>query len=77
MSIRMRRTDPASNMDRYYSVEVTRDLFGKHIVQRHWGRRGTWGQFRLEGYPDQITAMQNMSKLVQQKLSKGYLLDGV
>lgn len=77
MGIKMHRTDPSSNMDRYYSVEVTRNLFGEHSVQRHWGRNGTRGQFRLDWYRDQLTARKNMSKLVQEKLSRGYLLDGM
>lgn len=77
MGVRMHRIDPNLNMDRYYSVEVTKDLFGLHGVERHWGRSGTWGQCQLDWYDYLRIAKTAMSKLVQEKLSKGYLLDGM
>jgi predicted DNA-binding WGR domain protein len=41
MQIDMKRVDPEANMDRFYSVGLTRDLFGDHGVYRQWGRSGT------------------------------------
>jgi predicted DNA-binding WGR domain protein len=35
-------------MDRFYSLEVKRDLFGRVVLVRHWGRIGTAGKTRLE-----------------------------
>lgn len=37
MQIDMRRVDPSLNMNRFYSVELTKDLFGQHGVHRQWG----------------------------------------
>ena len=34
MQIDMRRIDPSLNMNRFYSVELTKDLFGQHVVHR-------------------------------------------
>jgi len=44
MQIDMRRVDPSVNMNRFYSVELTKDLFGHIGVHRQWGRFGTWGR---------------------------------
>lgn len=36
MQIDMRRIDPSLNMNRFYSMELTKDLFGQHGVHRQW-----------------------------------------
>ena len=43
MQIDMRRIDPSLNMNRFYSVGLTKDLFGQHGVHRQWGRFGYLG----------------------------------
>jgi len=37
MQIDMKRVDPEINMDRFYCVEFTKDLFGAHGIHRQWG----------------------------------------
>lgn len=36
----------ALNKARFYRIDLSTDLWGEQIVERHWGRRGTWGQHR-------------------------------
>ena len=74
MEINMYRSDPTLNMNRFYTVELTRGLLGHHGVERHWGRAGTLGQTRLDWYDKIDIAESELIKIVQQKLSKGYVL---
>ena len=74
MQIDMRRIDPALNMNRFYSVGLTKDLFGQHGVHRQWGRFGTWGRHCHDWYRTQTEAETALSDLVKQKLARGYLI---
>lgn len=74
MRLDMRRVDSSRNMNRFYSVELTKDLFGDHGVHRRWGRYGTWGQHRYDWYTSRSEAERALSDLVKQKLKRGYLL---
>jgi predicted DNA-binding WGR domain protein len=70
----MRRTNPDKNMDRYYSVQLTTGLFGDYGLERHWGRNGIWGQYRLDWFLSENEAEIAMSKLVKEKLTRGYVM---
>ena len=48
MQVDMKRVEPECNMDRFYCVELTKDLFGVHGIHRLWGRNGSWGRHRLD-----------------------------
>lgn len=74
MQIDMRRIDPSLNMNRFYSMELTKDLFGEHGVHRQWGRFGTWGRHRRDWYATKTEAESALSDLVKQKLARGYLI---
>ena len=74
MQIDMRRFDPSLNMNRFYSVELTKDLFGQHGVHRQWGRSGTWGRHRHDWYATKNEAESALSDLIKQKLGRGYLI---
>ena len=74
MMIRMKRVDPDINMDRYYSVQLTTGLFGDYGFERHWGRNGTWGCFRLDWFQSEREAESTLSTLVKEKLKRGYIL---
>ncbi len=39
----LHRTDPARNMQRFYLLDVQRDLFGQWCFIREWGRTGQPG----------------------------------
>ncbi|MGC1505810.1 MAG: WGR domain-containing protein [Sulfitobacter sp.] len=72
MQIDMKRVDPEANVDRFYSVGLTEDLFGDHGVYRQWGRSGTWGRHRRDWYDTELEAQSAMSDLVREKLMRGY-----
>ena len=74
MQIDMRRIDPSRNMNRLYSMELTKDLFGQHGVHRQWGRFGTWGRHRHDWYATEPEAESALTDLVKQKLARGYLI---
>ena len=40
------RTDPETNLYRYYRLEVLKDLFGDWGLVREWGRIGSSGRVR-------------------------------
>ncbi len=44
----LRRIDPTKNMSRFYSLEVERDLLGRVVLVRRWGRIGKAGKTRLD-----------------------------
>ena len=46
--VTLRKIDPAKNMARFYALEVERNLFGRVVLARGWGRIGTAGKIRLD-----------------------------
>jgi predicted DNA-binding WGR domain protein len=42
------RCEPARNLDSFYVLAMTRDLFGGWCLWREWGRRGAPGTLRCE-----------------------------
>lgn len=75
MQIDMKRVDPELNMDRFYCVELEKDLFNDHRVHRQWGRSGSWGRHRRDWYDTELEARKAIAKLVNQKLARGYTLN--
>ncbi len=70
----MMRINPEPNMDLFYKVGLTNDLFSDHGVLRQWGRRGTKGQQLIKWYESSLEAQNAFSKLVKENLDRGYLL---
>ena len=73
-TVTLRRIDPAQNMARFYALEVERDLFGRIVLARRWGRIGTGGKVRLEGYTGEGEAMAALLALEAAKRRRGYQL---
>jgi predicted DNA-binding WGR domain protein len=71
-SVAMRRIDPTKNMARFYSLEVERDLFGKAVLVRRWGRIGTAGRTRLDEHAGEGEAMTALMKMEKAKQRRGY-----
>lgn len=67
------RRDPARNMNRFYRVTVTRDLFGKTVLLREWGRIGVYSRLRAEEKRSITEANRDAAALVAQKLRRGYV----
>lgn len=71
--VALRRVDPARNMRRFYSLDVERDLFGRVVLVRRWGRIGTAGKVRLDEYAGEGPALAAMQALQARKVRRGYL----
>lgn len=67
------RRDPARNMKRFYRLTVIRDLFGRTLLVREWGRIGTTSQRRIEEKPTLDIARHDAARLAAQKLRRGYV----
>ena len=68
--VTLHRIDPAKNMARFYFLGVERDLFGRVVLVRHWGRIGTAGKVRLDEHRGEAEAA--LQALHAAKRRKGY-----
>jgi predicted DNA-binding WGR domain protein len=68
----LRRVDPAKNMSRFYSLEVERDLLGRVVLVRRWGRIGSTGKTRLDEHKGKGEALAALEALQIAKTRKGY-----
>jgi predicted DNA-binding WGR domain protein len=59
-------------MARFYSLDVERDLFGRVVLVRRWGRIGTAGKVRLDEYEGEGAALAALHALQQRKMRRGY-----
>jgi predicted DNA-binding WGR domain protein len=71
-SLSLRRIRSERNERRFYRMEVTIDLFGTVLLQRHWGRIGTDGRSRFEPFSDAATAEAALIRLAATKRRRGY-----
>ena len=70
--VNLRKVDPARNMARFYSLEVGRDLFGRVVLVRRWGRLGTAGRTRLDEHEGEGEALAALMALEASKQRRGY-----
>jgi predicted DNA-binding WGR domain protein len=68
----LRRIDPAKNMSRFYSLDVERDLLGRVVLVRQWGRIGSAGKTRLDEHRGEGEALAALRALQAAKKRKGY-----
>lgn len=69
----LERHDDDLNMHRFYALELTRDLFGKYLLTRRWGRVGRGaGQFRVAAFETRPMAEVVIEKVRQAKQKRGY-----
>jgi predicted DNA-binding WGR domain protein len=59
-------------MARFYSMEVERDLLGRVVLVRRWGRIGTAGKIRLDEHRGEGEALVALQALQAAKTRKGY-----
>ena len=72
--LRLLRVDESRNMRRFCSMTVQRDLFGKAILLREWGRIGCRGTVRLDPHEDEGLAISALLELAAAKRRRGYSL---
>jgi len=68
----LRRVEPERNVARFYALMVERDLFGREVLVRHWGRIESKGRERAKVHADEGEAAQAMGKLAAAKRQRGY-----
>lgn len=59
--------DPARNIRRRWRVDVTRDLFGRLVVQTGWGRIGTRGQVLTRSFARDDDALRHFATLLARR----------
>jgi predicted DNA-binding WGR domain protein len=66
------RTDPVTNMARYYAMEISESLFGEPCLVRRWGRIGASGQSLIHHFEREDEAVRLFLALARQKRLRGY-----
>lgn len=72
--IRLIRTDPAKNMQRFYALHVAPTLFGEFALVAEWGRIGQGGTVRQQAFASQEQADAALADRMQRKARRGYRL---
>ena len=68
----LRRIEAETNVHRFYALMIGRDLFGRVVLVRHWGRIGGQGRERLDEHASEAEAAEAMGKLAAAKRRRGY-----
>ncbi len=68
----LHRIDSGQGMARFYSLMIERDLFGRVVLVRNWGRIGTNGRELVEEFAGEIEAGQALEAVAQAKRRRGY-----
>jgi predicted DNA-binding WGR domain protein len=70
--VSLQRIDPARIMARFYSLAVERDLFGRVVLVRRWGRLGTAGRTRLDEHKGEGEALAALASMQRAKQRRDY-----
>jgi predicted DNA-binding WGR domain protein len=68
----LHRRDLAQGVARFYSLMIERDLFGRVVLVRNWGRIGTTGREIVQEYPSEFEAGEALEVLARFKRRRGY-----
>ena len=71
--VHLTRVEPEANAYRYYSLQITPDLFGGFALARTWGRIGRSSAMRIELYGDEAAALGALQAWQDRKRRRGYL----
>lgn len=72
--ITLYQIDPARNRQRFYHLDIQKDLFGHQSLVRVWGRIGKRGHMRTDPYETDAEVELAASKLMAAKHRKGYVI---
>ena len=70
--VHLQRIDAGQNMARFYSMAVEKDLFGRVVLVRRWGRLCTAGRTRLDEHKGEGEALAALASLQARKKKRGY-----
>jgi predicted DNA-binding WGR domain protein len=68
----LHRRDPERHVARFYSLMIERDLFGRIVLVRNWGRIRTNGRELVEEFTSEDEAGQALEALARSKRRRGY-----
>ncbi len=68
----LHRRDQEQRVARFYSLMIERDLFGRVVLVRNWGRIGTNGRELVEEFACEIEAGHALKAVAQAKRRRGY-----
>ena len=68
----LRHVAPEQNRARFYALMIERDLFGRVVLVRQWGRIGTRGRERVDPHENEGEAAAAMAQLAALKRRRGY-----
>jgi len=68
----LRRLEPGQNVARFSALMIERDLFGRTVLVRCWGRIGGRGRERTDEHASEGTAAEALEKLAAAKRRRGY-----
>jgi predicted DNA-binding WGR domain protein len=68
------RSEPTTNLHRFYVVRLAPTLFGDWTLQREWGRSGSPGTVRLTSFESYDQADKAAHQIIKRRLRHGYEL---
>jgi predicted DNA-binding WGR domain protein len=68
----LHRRDPEQGVARFYSLMIERDLFGRVVLVRNWGRIRTNGRELVEEFAGEIEVGLALEAVAQAKRRRGY-----
>lgn len=72
----LERRDAPENIDRFYRLDLERDLFGEWCVTRRWGRNGTYGRHKIASFDSARAALRAFHAFEAAKRRRGYVARG-
>jgi len=72
-ALQLCRIDPELNMQRFYRLSLQPDLFGGCSLIREWGRMGSGGRVRRDGFESEGQAVSALVALSAAKTRRGYV----
>lgn len=66
------RSEPETNLHRFYRLEIVTGLFGDFGLVRNWGRIGSAGQLRTDWFGMESEAKDACFELHMKKAKRGY-----
>ncbi len=68
----LHRRDSNQGVGRFYTLMIERDLVGRVVLVRKWGRIGTNGRELVEEFASEIEAGQVLEAVAQAKRRRAY-----
>lgn len=70
--IHVQQIDPARNRARFYSLDISRTLWGEVVSIRRWGRIGTAGQGSETAVTEPVFAIRALRRAARHQRARCY-----